>query len=206
MEQPQHVVRQGPRTWVVVALTLAAVLVVALSFVGGLVTGIAIGGSGTAAPAPVPDGDPGGDAGGGSGTDGSIDPCVVGTWRTVEQTESADTEQGRVTISGVTRTLEFAEDGTETVTYDGTPATVTTDAGAGEAVFEGTVVYRASTAGSTMSFELVSVDGTLTVSAGDGEPETQELQPGTGDVSYTCTEDRLTQESPGFRSVLERVP
>ncbi|NHA69471.1 hypothetical protein [Phycicoccus flavus] len=212
MEQPQ-VARQGPRTWVVVAVTLGAVLGAALLFVAGLVTGIAVSGStqGTAAaPVPVPgggstSGGTDGGASGGSGGSGSLDDCLVGTWRTVEHSESAKTDQGTVTISGVDRTLEITADGTETVTYGSTPAQVATDQGEGQAVYSGTVVYGVRTDGGSMSFDLRSSDGTLTVTVAGSDPKQQELKPGAGSVSYTCDGDRFTQEATGYRSVMERV-
>ncbi len=67
-------------------------------------------------------------------------------------------------------------------------------------VFDGEVVYRTSTDGATMSFELVSVDGSVTV----GE-KVEELKPGTGAVSYTCDDTTLRQEAEGYLSVYERT-
>lgn len=206
MEQQQGAHR-APRTWVVVAITLAAVAGVALVFVAGLATGVAIGGgeAGRAAPGQVPAGPSGAPPEGASGGAGPVDECVVGTWRTVEHSESADTEQGRVTITGVERTLEITADGTERVTYGSTPATVTTDQGEGTATYSGTVEYEVRTDGGRMTFRLRSAEGTLTVTAGGGEPKRQELKPGTGAVTYTCSAERLTQEATGYRSVMERV-
>lgn len=203
----QNEARQGPRTWVVVTLTLGAVFVALVLFLAGVVTGVAISddvevASGTTGTSPVQP-DPG--APGGSAADGTLDDCVVGTWRTTEHSESADTEQGRVTITGVDRTLEITADGTETVTYAQTPAQVSTDQGQGRAVYDGTVVYGVSTSGETMSFSLRSVEGTITVTTADGREQTEDLKPGSADVTYTCSDDELVQEATGYRSVMRRV-
>lgn len=135
MEQPQQGTGHGPRTWLVVVLTLAAVGIVGLAFVGGLVTGIAIGGTSGGSTGGTSVGGastpPGSQTSGGSVDAGTLDSCLVGTWRTVEHSESADTEQGKVTITGVDRSLKISADGTETITYGSTPAKVTTDRGRG---------------------------------------------------------------------------
>lgn len=201
--------RQQPRTWVVVALTLGTVLVLGLVFGAGFAVGRSTGDatSATAAPA-AGGGDTPSSADAGEDEDTSaagLDECVVGTWRTTEHTESVDTEQGRFTISDVRRTLEITPDGTETVTYDGTPARLELEAAGGEAVFEGTVTYDVSTSGGTMSFTLGEVDGSLTVRLADGQESEQELQPGSGPVQYTCEGDTFTQTATGYRSVMERI-
>lgn len=214
MEQPQTVVRQGPRTWVVVAITLGAVLGVGIVFVAGLVTGIAVSGTGGGTSVGTgggtgPGAGPTGGTGGTGGTDasgpGDVDDCLVGTWRTTEHTESADTEQGRLTITGVDRTLRISADGTETVTYGSRPATATTDKGRAQVTYAGTVVYGVSTNGDRMSFELRTADGTITVAAEGAQPTSEALKPGTGAVTYTCDADTFVQEAQGYRSVMERV-
>jgi hypothetical protein len=201
--------RTGPRMWVVVALTLGAVVVLVLTFLGGLVTGVVVAGRslGAGPVGPVLGSDPPSPDGGSSGGGGSgvvEDQCLVGTWRTVEHTESANTEQGNVTISGVDRTLTITKDGTETITYGSRPAKVAMAQGEATAVFDGKVVYDVRAGNGKMSFRLRSVEGTLTLSAGGGQGRTEELKPGTGDVSYTCSGDRFVQEASGYRSVMER--
>ncbi|GGL39862.1 hypothetical protein H9L10_13535 [Phycicoccus endophyticus] len=212
--EEREAVRQGPRTWVVVALTLTAVLAAALLFVGGLVTGVVISHDAASSAAPAPAGgaassaSPTTTAGAGDGSTsgtGSLDPCLVGSWRTVEHSESSDTPQGTVTITGLQRTLEISEDGRERVTYDPTPAEITTDEGSGTIVFDGTAVYSVSTDGGRMSFELESSEGTVTVSVEGADPQTQDLTPGTGPVSYTCSGDRFVETATGFRNVWERT-
>ncbi|MGL4178788.1 MAG: hypothetical protein ACRCSN_22255 [Dermatophilaceae bacterium] len=206
MDQPHKMAPRSPRTWMVVALTLGVVAFVILAFVGGLVTGVAI--SGTDEASSVRDAGSTGQAPGTSRprSGGAVDPCLVGTWRTVEHSESADTDQGKVTITGVDRTLEITADGTETVTYGSGPATVTTDQGEGTATYTGTVVYDITAENGTMSFGLRSAEGTLAVATDGKEPQEQELKPGTGSVTYTCSGDRITQKATGFRSVLQRIP
>ena len=87
--------------------------------------------------------------------------------------------------SSTARTTTSSEDGTQTVPYDGSRATVITDQGALPAVFDGRVVYRAPTDGSTMSFEVLEADGTVTALGPDGEV--------------------AEQQAAGYRSVYERV-
>jgi len=205
---PQRGPKPPPPTWVVVALTLGGVLAVGLVFGAGFAVGRSTAPDGTTAQAAPADG--GGPSGGASprapsSAAGDLDECLVGTWRTTEHTETVDTEQGKLTISDVKRTLEITEDGTETVTYDGTPATLALEAAGGEAVFEGTVTYDVSTSGETMSFVLGEVDGSLTVRLADGTENEQDLKPGSGPVQYTCSEDSFTQSATGYRSVMERV-
>ena len=210
--------RRGPATWLVVVLTLLAVVGVGVVFVVGIAVGARLGGasstglgaagtSGSGAPsAGEPTGsasgeEPGADAGAGPG--GPLDACVVGTWEGVEHTEDWKTEQGDAQLSGLTRTMVFDADGTQTITYDGDEATITTEQGALPAVFDGRVVYRTSTAGGTMSFELVESVGTVTVDA-NGESSEEELRAGIGDVGYTCEGDELRQEAEGYLSVYTR--
>lgn len=204
--EPQGGPKQPPRTWVVVALTLGAVLVIG----GAVAAGFAFGRSSDGDTATTPSAAGGSAPSSEAPTDqdaatGGLDACLVGTWRTTEHTETVDTEQGKFTISDVKRTLEITEDGTETVTYDGTPATLALEAAGGEAIFEGTVTYDVSTSGDTMSFVLGEVDGSLTVRLADGKESEQELQPGSGPVQYTCSEDSFTQTATGYKSVMERV-
>ena len=211
--------RGGPATWVVVLLTLAVVGVVVLAFAGGVGGGLRLAGTvgaapGTgAAPAPAPaqpsdpnqPGDPGAAPSTGLGA-GTLDPCLVGTWRTTEHPESSDTEQGQASLTDLDRTMTFAADGTQTITYDSSQATVTTEQGALPAVFEGTVVYRTSTTASTMSFQLQQADGTVTVLDAAGEvQEERPLEPATGQVSYTCDATTLVQSATGYRSAYEKL-
>ena len=146
------------------------------------------------------------DAGAAPGGSGTLDPCLVGTWRTTEHSESYETEQGPASFTDLDRTMTFTADGTQTITYDSSQATVTAAAGALPAVFDGRVVYRTSTSGSTMSFQVVEAEGTVTVLGPDGEPaEENPLEPGTGDVSYTCDDTTFEQTATGYRSAYERV-
>ena len=205
----------------VVLLTLAVVGVVVLAFAGGVGVGLRLAGTAGTAPglvaAPAPavpavpaqpgdptqSGDPGAAPSAGTGT---LDPCLVGTWRTTEHSESYDTEQGQASLTDLDRTMTFAADGTQTITYDSSQATVTTEQGALPAVFEGTVVYRASTTGSTMSFQLQQAEGTVTVLDPAGEvQEERPLEPATGDVSYTCDATTFVQTATGYRSAYEKV-
>lgn len=232
MSNPAPVLRRGPAPWVVVLITLGAVALVGVVFVVGVAVGFvaARAGGGSAAgaqqaqplppaptlpgdddeaapaPAPAPEDSAAGDDAAPGGSDGGFDPCLVGTWQSTEHSESYETEQGPASIAELERTIEFGPDGRQTITYDSSQATITTQVGALPAVFEGSVVYQASTSGSTMSFELVSADGTVTIVGPDGEvAEERPLEPGTGDVSYACDETDFVQEAEGFRSAYERV-
>lgn len=135
---------------------------------------------------------------------GPIDPCLVGQWRTTEHRESFSTEQGEATLTGLVRLVEIDEAGRQTITYDQAPAVLSTDQGQGSAIFDGTVVYQASTSGSTMSFQLLSAEGNITLELA-GASQEQALQPGAGDVSYTCDESAFTQEASGFSASYERA-
>ncbi|GIL35649.1 hypothetical protein [Phycicoccus sp. DTK01] len=201
MEQSQA--RRGPRTWVVVASTLGAVVVAALVFVAGVVVGVVI--SDRAPATTSQDATAGSAPGGEAEAGGGLDPCLVGRWQTTEHSESAETEQGRLTISGVDRTLDITRDGVETVTYGTRPARAVTDGGEAEVTYAGTVVYGVTTSGDTMAFTLRSADGSITVGGAGTEPRTEDLKPGTGSVTFTCSGDRFTQEATGYRSVMRRV-
>lgn len=201
--------RRAP-TWVVVALTAGVMTLVGVAFVVGVVVGALLtrdAGSGGSGGSPVATG------GGGSGQEppdppaqgsGTLDECVVGTWRGTEHTEDWRTDQGEAQLSGLERTMVFTADGTQTITYDGETATITSQGTDVTARFDGEVVYRTSTSGGTMSFQLVQAEGTVTVDP-DGEARVEELEPGTGDVSYTCDDSTLRQEAEGYLSVYERT-
>lgn len=219
--------RRGIPAWLVVLLTLGCVGAVVLAFVVGVVTGVWVAGRGTAvavAPAPVADpatpqvpaegdgpgavaepaesgapADPGAASGG-------FDECLVGTWQTVEHSESYDTEQGAASITELDRTITFTADGGQTIGYDQSEGIITTDQGALPGVFDGEVTYNATTTGTTMSFELLSAEGTVTVLNPDGSvADEQPIQPGTGDVTYSCDETTFTQTATGYLSVYERA-
>ena len=211
-------VRSGPKPLTVVLWTLSAVFLVGVVFVGGLVLGIWIGakGSSTTTQSVGSTGNsagtgtgstPGsGDSGSGAGTTaGTLDPCLVGTWTTTSHSESADTASGKLTITDLKRTLVITPDGTQTVTYDPSPATLTMDQGGGTAVFNGTVIYQVSTEGSTIHYTVLSAEGTVTLTVGEGDPQTQELKPGSDDVTYTCTDTTMTEESSGYKAVFTKA-
>ncbi len=201
----------SPQSWRTAVWVLAGAAAAAVLFVSGLVTGYVLGDrdAGTAtqpAAGRAPgDGAPPAVAGEEAGPDTvPVDGCVVGSWVTVEHEETFTTEQGAVTIAGLVRRMDVGADGRQTVTYEDASATMSTAGASGTAVYDGTVVYRVSTSGGTMTFELVSAEGTITITPEQGEPRTEELRPGTGPVSYTCDGDRLVQEAEGFRAVYER--
>jgi hypothetical protein len=187
-----------------------------LVFVAGVLVGAVLtrDDGATAAPAgggtaggsqPSTGGSGGGTAGGGAaGGAGVLDACVVGTWEATEHSEDWTTDQGEARLDGLTRTMTFTADGTQTVVYDGDEATITAQGTPVPAVFDGEVVYRTSTSGGTMSFELVSAEGTVTVNPGAAQ-KVEPLDPGTGEVSYTCDDSTLRQEADGYLSVYRRT-
>lgn len=196
---------RGPKVVTVVALTLAAAVVGLVLFVAGVLVGVAIGTDRSTATGGAVVPRAGSEPGPPTVTaNGILDHCLVGRWRSVEHRESADTERGRVTITGVQRTITVSADGTERVTYGDAPATVTTDQGRGAVTYRGTVVYRLSSSAGRLGFTLVSADATMTVAVSGSDPQTQEVKPGTGAVVYTCSSSRLVQEASGFRAVYER--
>lgn len=125
-----------------------------------------------------------------SSDDARLDPCLVGTWRDVEHSES----NGLQTITELDRTLTFESDRTLLITYDETEAVGI------DTVFDGEVEYRAATEDGTMSFELVRNDATMETGG-----QTRSLTPGTSSVGYTCSGDSFTQTSPGYRAVYEKT-
>lgn len=222
---PVAVPRSGPRTWVVVLVTLGAVALAAAIFVAGVFTGAVLSRIGAAddslvagpaplPPAPAPSG-PGAVPGPGSPpsdapaapgpSDGSFDDCLVGTWRTVSHEEQYETEQGPASLTGLTRLVEFTADGGQTIRYDGSEATVTTQVGALPAVFDGEVRYQVRTDAGTMSFELLSSEGTVTIVGPDGTERVEDLRAGAGAVTYTCEGDTFTQRADGFSADYERT-
>ena len=200
-------VRRGPRTWVVVALTLAAVAFTGLVFVAGLVTGVvATKSTDTASPGTAPLPQPTDTSGGGEGPSGdALDPCLVGTWRTLEHTESGEVQGKKVTITGVDRTVTIGADGSERVTYGSRPATIAVDGGNATLTFSGTATYAVTSAGGTLSFKVLGNDAKVTVQTPGKEPKTEAVKPGTGDVRYTCDDTRFTQSAQGYAATFERV-
>lgn len=208
-----------PRTWLVVLMTAGVMTAIGVAFVIGVLVGAAItrgsGGADASPASPGGGGDqstaPGDDASGTIDPDAEagqavtgIDDCLVGTWEGTEHSEDWRTEQGAAQLSGLSRTMTFSADGTQTITYDADQATITTDQAEMEARFDGEVVYRTSTSNGTMSFQLQSSEGTVTVEPG-GVSKVEELKPGTGDVRYTCDETTLRQEADGYLSVYRRI-
>ncbi|MCY7394721.1 MAG: hypothetical protein LH468_00995 [Nocardioides sp.] len=199
--------RQAP-TWAVVLITVGAIVLLGVVFVGGVLTGAVItrDDAGPAAGGPVvpPATGGGGSSEGGSGGTGSLDECLVGSWEGTEHTEDWKTDQGAAQLSGLLRSMTFTADGTQTITYDGDQATITAQGTPVPAVFDGQVVYRTSTSGDTMSFQLVSAEGTVTVDP-DGTDKVEDLEPGTADVGYSCDDTTLRQEAEGYLSVYRRT-
>ncbi len=202
--------RRQPPTWVVVAVTAAVMLAIGVAFVVGVVVGTLIGRDGSTTTTGTAGGStPGGEAGGSQGGSGGaaagpLDECLVGTWSTVEHVEDWSTDQGEAELSGLERVMRFSADGIQTVTYDSSPATIATGGQELPAVFDGEVVYRTSTADGTMSFQVESAEGSVTIDP-TGQARVEELKPGTGDVSYTCDDTTLRQEAEGYLSVYERT-
>ncbi len=151
--------------------------------------------------------DPGRDDGspGPSGT-GSIDPCLVGRWSTVEQTDAVDAGDEQLVATGVPRVLDLSADGVETVVYGEAAAAVTREDGsvAGELTHTGTFRFRVVTDGSTITF--TGLDGEVEqVLVLDGERYVSTLSPTSPPVEYTCDGDRMTQQSEGYSAVFERA-
>ncbi len=193
-------------TWVIVLITVGVMLGFGVSFVAGLVVGSMLDGGSVATGSTqgsTRDGTGGGPTAAPGGS-GELDDCLVGTWRTTEHTEDWTTDQGPAELTGLVRTMVFTADGTQTITYDASTATATTQGQGVEVRFDGTVVYRTSTSDGTMSFELVSVDGGVVVDP-QGQNKAEELEPGTGAVGYSCDPSTLRQEAEGYLSVYERV-
>lgn len=191
-----------------VLITVGAMVLLGVVFVAGVLTGAVItrddaGTAGGASVAP-PATEGSGSTEGGSGASGSLDECLVGSWEGTEHTEDWTTDQGDAQLSGLLRSMTFTADGTQTITYESDEATITAQGTPVPAVFDGQVVYRTSTSGSTMSFELVSAEGTVTVDPG-GTDKVEELEPGTGPVTYSCDPSTLRQEAEGYLSVYERT-
>lgn len=208
--------RVGPIVAAAVAGAVGALVVFGLGIGVGVwasrsapaVTAAATPSAQPAQPAPSEPADPapGGDAAAPS-ADGSFDDCLVGTWTTTEQSEEFDLEEdgGVVTVSGVQRRLVFTADGRETATYDGSEATVETADGTGTIRFDGVAQYQVRTSAGTMMFELLSAEGTVSVTDAEGQEQTRPLQPGAGDVRYTCDETTMTQSGSGYEATFERA-
>ena len=145
---------------------------------------------------------------GGTVGDG-LDSCLVGTWRSTQHQEvfavPEDQGGGTADVTGIVRTLEFTADGTETVSYDEAQGTLTVQGQPTTIVYDGTVTYSVATDGDQLTFELTGVDATITSPGEDGTPQTRDLQPASGPVTYSCDTGTLRQEAPGFESVYERV-
>lgn len=122
---------------------------------------------------------------------GELDPCLVGSWRTVSHEERSPFG----VITDLERTMTFTDSGRLTITYDKAEAK-----GAGEGwVFDGTVEYDVTTRDGTMSFDLVRNDLELTI---NGSPAP--ASPGVKDVSYTCSGDTFTESSAVMDARFER--
>lgn len=134
-----------------------------------------------------------------------FDPCLVGTWKTTSYEQRATSDQGENVLTGLVRTFTFDDSGKHVVTYAASKASMDAAGSSSSLVFDGTVAYEVSLRGSTMSFVLLSVKGSVTVVAPNGTQKKQDLKPGTGDVTYTCEGDTYSEVSSGYREVAARV-
>lgn len=139
---------------------------------------------------------------------GPVDACLVGRWTVVDHTEPYQDVVGNTgSLVGVRRSVEISGDGTQTVTYDGQPATLQLEGGGtGEVAFNGTSTFATTAADGVQSFVQTATDVryTLTVD-GISTPYAEELRQGRRQVSYTCEGSDYVQTAPGYESVMRRV-
>lgn len=114
---------------------------------------------------------------------GTLDPCLVGTWEVVRHEEQVPLAG---TLTDLERTMTFGDDGRLTIVYDDARPK---GAGSGM-VFDGTVVYDVETHDGKMSFDLVE-NGLEVALMGSPIP----ASPGTQPVDYTCQGDTFTETS-----------
>lgn len=161
-------------------------------FVASVVAVLLVGAAAVALLAGGPDGDPGSGPGTGgtapplSGVDG-VDPCLVGTWQVVAQTEPMPGAAGTMMLDGEGAVFEFRSDGTGTGDY-GDRTDFTADALGQEVVLtvSGTLAFRYQASGGTFQILEIDSDATFTL---DALSLTEEYSLSQQPVGYQCDGD-----------------
>jgi hypothetical protein len=147
-------------------------------------------------------------AGGAGSTSGrSIDPCLVGTWRTILDSQQLTVDGvGPVVVSGQGVVLHIGPDGSGVQDYSAaTPYEGTADDHQVRVTVTGTVRATIRTGGGTMSFQGVTADGTVTTAIDGTGLHPVPLTAGTDPVSYTCSGDGATEHTARYDVRLVRI-
>jgi len=151
--------------------------------------------------------------GGGPGTGPSqsalIDPCLVGTWQTVnEHQELQVAGYGSVGVDGRGVVVHVDPDGSVRQEYGAaSPYSTTTGGHRLQIAVTGTVRGTIRTSGNVITFHGMSTDGTVTATVDGTEVTSVPLQAGTDPVNYTCTGNTVTETGPQhYSATLTRVP
>jgi hypothetical protein len=145
----------------------------------------------------------------GSSPSALIDPCLVGTWRTVnEHQELQVAGYGPVGVDGRGVVVHVDPDGSVSQEYgSASPYSTTTGGHRLQITVAGTVRGTIRTSDHVITFHGMSADGTVTATVDGTEVTTVPLQAGSDPVDYTCSGNTVTEAGPQNYSVtLTRVP
>jgi hypothetical protein len=136
-----------------------------------------------------------------------IDPCLVGTWHTILNSQRLTVDGvGPVDVAGQGVVVHVWPDGTDVQDYAG--ATPYEGAAGGHQVsiaVTGTVRATIRTGDGTIAFRDVTADGTVTATVDGVRRNGVRLTAGTDPVSYTCSGDGATEHTSQYDAKLVRT-
>jgi hypothetical protein len=145
------------------------------------------------------------DTGPGAGASPSalIDPCLVGSWRTVnEHQELKVAGYGSVGVDGRGVVVRIDPDGSVRQEYgSASPYATTTGGHRLQITVAGTVRGTIRTSGNVITFQGMSADGTVTATVDGTAVTTVSLQAGSDPVNYSCSGNTVTETGPQNYSV-----
>ena len=132
-----------------------------------------------------------------------IDPCLVGTWQTVnEHQELQVAGYGAVGVDGRGVVVHVDPDGSVRQEYGAaSPYSTTTGGHRLQIAVTGTVRGTIRTSGNVITFHGMSADGTVTATVDGTAVTTVSLQAGSDPVNYSCSGNTVTETGPQNYSV-----
>jgi hypothetical protein len=137
----------------------------------------------------------GGGPGAGPSQSALIDPCLVGTWRTVNEHQELDVaDYGTVGVDGHDVVVRVDPDGSVTQDYgSAAPYTTTTGGHRLQITVAGTVRGTIRTSDDMITFQGMSADGTVSATVDGTAVTTVPLQAGSAPVHYGCSGNTVTE-------------
>lgn len=133
--------------------------------------------------------------GAGSSPSALIDPCLVGTWQSVNEHQELDVaDYGSVGVDGHGVVVHVDPDGSVRQEYgSAAPYTTTTGGHRLQITVAGTVRGTIRTSDDMITFQGMSADGTVTATVDGTAVTTVPLQAGSAPVHYGCSGNTVTE-------------